>query len=129
MTSGTEFPDVLAFYETWLATALAANGYPDTVVESGAFNARRGNQVWLQRDGGARVDVKRELPRIRVNTLSDLEIGAFTQRVRTLIHASVGAGPVRKVVELSGPIDIASPKPRRYMLFELTLVGSHLTLA
>lgn len=127
--NATEFPDPLDFYKTWLAAGLAANGYPHAAVEAGAFNATRGEQVWLQRDGGPRLDAKRELARVRVNCLSDQRIGPFTQRVRALMHASVGEGPVRKVRELSGPTDIQSPKPRRYMLFEVTVVGSSLTLA
>lgn len=124
----SEFPDALAFFESWLDAALARNGYPAAVVSAGAFNAQPGEYVWMQRDGGAVLDVAREAPRLRVNVLSDRNISPFTARVRSLILSSAGQGPVRRVRELSGPVGIPNVKPWRYMLFEVTVVGSPVTL-
>jgi hypothetical protein len=123
----SEFPDVVGFYEAWLRAALAGHGYPQVGV-SRQFLNQPGEVVWLARDGGPRLDVARDNPRLRVNCLSDTRIDAFTERVRALMFASLGQGPVRRVTELAGPVEIPNPKPWRYLLFDVVTVGSPLTV-
>lgn len=121
------FPDVVGFYEEYLPPLLEAAGIFADV--SRTFSAGPGDFVWLQSDGGRRLDATRDNPRLRVNCLSDLNIGTLTAAVRALVFDSVGAGPVRRVTEAAGPVDVPNVKPWRYMAFEVIVVGSPLTLA
>lgn len=132
MTEATEFPNVVLWATGYLRTALQANGYA-TVRVADTYKGSAPFEVWIQRDGGPVLDVKRELPRLRINCYADgtssQPVDDLARRVSTIMRAAAGAGPVRKVTQMSGPTSIEDTRPRRYMLFELTVVGSHLTLA
>jgi len=128
--SAVEFPDVVGLLVDHLGDRVHANGYPDAHVS----DVYRGDsvEVWLQRDGGASQDV-REFPRIRVNVFHEaqtaVEVDAFAQRISALMRGSAGYGPIKRVRQLTGPTPSPDVKPRRYMLSELPLVGSTLTIA
>ncbi len=127
-----EFPDVVAWATDYLRARLAANGYPRAQV-SDRFLSSMGDLVVVVRDGGPTLDVVRETVRLRVNCFSEgqdvARVNALAQRVSTLLLDSLGSGPVRQVSRSSGPVVIPDVKPRVFMLFELTVVGSPVTLA
>ncbi len=127
-----EFPDAVAWATDYLRTRLPANGYPRAQVFD-RFNITAGEVVVLSRDGGPTLDVVRETARLRINCYSEgqdlTRVNALAQRVSSLLFDSLGAGPVRQVSRSSGPVVVPDVKPRVFMLFELTVVGSPVTLA
>lgn len=129
MTELVEFPDVELWVTGYLRAALAANGYPSVRVAD-TYAGTSPLEVWVQRDGGPALDVVRERPRVRVNCFADgpphTAVNNLSRRVSTLMRAAGNQGPVRRVEQLSGPTTIPDSRPRRYMLFELILVGSPL---
>ena len=128
MSELVEFPNVTLWVTGYLRTALAVNGYPTVRVADTYQGAAL--EVWVQRDGGPVLDVKRELARVRINCYADgppsTAVDDLARRVSTLMRAAGNEGPVRRVEQLTGPTSITDSRPRRYMLFELTVVGSAL---
>ena len=86
--------------------------------------------VWVRRDGGPRLDVVREAPRLTVNVMCKAEQDAtdLARLVAALMWAAPDGEPVLKVTQLSGPtpVDDPSKRPRRYMTFELDVRGQQL---
>ena len=123
------FPDVEAWAVGALKSALAgrSEAYASGVTVSnkvpGTIPARL---VQVRRDGGARLDVVRDAPRLAVNVWASSEEDAtdLASLVRALLWAAPDGDPVQKVVELSGPSPVPDTKPRRYMLFQLNTRGT-----
>ena len=125
------FPDAEAWVCSYLGAQLQARTEPytaDVYVSNEVPSKRQGRMVIVRRDGGARLDVAREIARmgIRVFAPSDAEASDLTQMVRALLAASVGQGPVRRYVEIAGPSRLLeeSRHPLRYFTAELTIRGS-----
>jgi hypothetical protein len=86
--------------------------------------------VWVRRDGGPRLDVVREVPRLTVNVMCKAEQDAtdLARLIAALMWAAPDGAPVLKVTQLSGPTPVEDPskRPRRYMTFELDVRGQQL---
>ena len=137
MTGVAEFPDVLVWLKGYLGPILQRNGYPDAHVS----DKYRGDsvEVWLQHDGGSTLDVRRAARTVRVNVFHDQNVGpdeadpvdALAERVSTLIRLApltAEGAVVSKVQQIAGPLHVPGPKPQRYLLFELVLIGQTASL-
>lgn len=126
-----EYPNVVLWATGYLRTRLAAYGYPMARVAD-TYNGEP-LAVWIQRDGGGGLDVIREDARLRLNCYAagatSEPVDNFARRVSTLMRAAINTGPVRVVREVAGPTPIADANgiPRRYLLYDVTVVGSVLT--
>lgn len=125
------FPDVQAWAKGLLETVLAsrAEAYTaDVYVGTVIPRAKPPRMVLLRRDGGARLDIRRESARltVRVFGATEDEAANLAAMVRAILGASADGKPVALVREMSGPVPIPdSPgKPAyRLMTFDLTVVG------
>lgn len=125
------FPDVELWATSWLRTALAGRteAYAaDVLVGVTLPSTRRPRMVMFRRDGGARLDVAREAPRLGINVWGSTEQEAsdLARLVAALLWAAPDGEPVCKATQLSGPSPVADEQPRRYMTFELVVRGAPL---
>ena len=122
-------PDVELWAVEWLRAALAARSEPyasGVTVVTKVPASIPSRLVQVRRDGGARIDVARDNPRLTVNVWADTEadVSDLAGLVRALLWSAPDGDPVCRVVELSGPSPIADTKPRRFMTFELITRGA-----
>jgi hypothetical protein len=125
------FPDVEEWATGWLDAALAARpeSYASGVTVRNRIPAPKQAWpmpfVWVRRDGGARLDVAREAPRLAVNVYAAAEqdVADLANLVRALLWSAPDGDPVCRVTELSGPSPIPDSRPRRFMTFELIVRG------
>lgn len=129
MSEVVVFPDVELWAVGWLRTALAgrAEAYADDVLVGTVVpTTRQPRMVMFRRDGGARLDVAREAPRLGINVWGSNEQEAtdLARLVAALLWAAPDGDPVLKATHLSGPSPIADAQPRRYLTFELITRGT-----
>lgn len=120
------FPDVELTLTGYLRTALAAHGYPGMFVSN-----RRESQtsaVWVRRDGGPTGLVTSDA-RVGVNVFAPTEQAAtdLANVVSALLRAAPGTGAIKRVRETGGPSAVADTTPRRFMTYEVRVIGSALT--
>lgn len=124
MTQVIVFPDAVQWLSEVLPDRLASFGSYARVSDTYAGEPI---EVWLQRDGGPVLDLVRETQRIRVNVFREAEsVGDFAALVGALIRACPDGLPVLRARQVVGPTPIPDIRPRRYMLFELTVRGTAL---
>ena len=127
------FPNI----ELWATAALRAmlvartESYTDGVYVSNKVpNPRRDRMVIVRRDGGPRLDMVREAPRlgIRVWDLNDQDATDLALMANALLCASPDGLPVCKVTQQSGPswTTDESDLPILYSTFELIVKGQQL---
>lgn len=120
--------------ELWTTTRLRAliearsEPYTDSVYVSNTTpNPRRDRMVIVRRDGGGRLDVVREQPRLGVNVWAKTEQEAndLARMVAALLAASPDGNPVSRVTITGGPypIEDESTQERRYITAELISKG------
>jgi len=129
----SEFPDSELWLVGYLRGALAARPEPYAAgvkVGTAVPNPRITRMVVVRRDGGPKINLRQEVARFGINVWggTEQEVTDLARLTRALLAASVGVGPVRKVVESSGPSPIADAQPRRYLVVEFTITGSVLTV-
>lgn len=129
----SEFPDFELWLTGYLRAALGARSEPyaqGVVVDTKVQNPRVARMVVVRRDGGPKTNLRQEVARVGINVWGSTEQEAtdLARLTRALLAAGVGSGPVRKVVESSGPSPIADVQPRRFMVVEFTIAGSVLTV-
>jgi hypothetical protein len=127
------FADVELLTTGLLRTALAARSEPytdDVYVDidsptSGSTQANRPRVVTIRRDGGPRLDVARDQPRIAVNVWATTEqdCNDLARMVAALIWAMPDGAPIVRVDQTSGPSTIPDDRPHKYLTFDLTLRG------
>lgn len=129
------FPDVEAWAVDYMTAALAARTEPYAadvhVADGGIPRAKPPRMVLFRRDGGSRLDLRRESARltVRVFGTTDTESRELASLVRALIGAAADGNPVALVREMAGPTPVpdAAGKPAyRLMSYDLTVVGQPL---
>lgn len=120
--------------ELWATARLRAllatrpEPYTDNVYVSNTTpNPRRDRMVIVRRDGGGRLDVVREAPRLGVNVWAKTEQDAnnLGRMVAALLAASADGNPVARVRITGGPyaVEDASTHELRYITAELVSKG------
>jgi hypothetical protein len=120
--------------ELWATTKLRAlilarsEPYTDDVYVSNTTpNPRRDRMVIVRRDGGGRLDVVREAPRLGINVWAKTEPDAnnLGRMVAALLWASPDGDPVSRVNVTGGPypVEEASTHEVRYITAELISKG------
>lgn len=101
----------------------AANVY----VSNTTPTPRRDRMVIIRRDGGGRLDVVREAPRLGINVWAKTEQDAndLGRLVAALLAASPDGNPVSRVTITGGPYAVAdeSTHEKRYITAELISKG------
>lgn len=127
------FPDVEALAVNHLAQRLSERSEPeaqDVYVANRDPQTRRARMVLVRRDGGPRLDVKREAARltVRIYGRDDDEAGRLATLVRAFLSSAAdGSTPVVLTRELSGPQPVPVTAPEyRLMTVEWTVVGQPL---
>jgi hypothetical protein len=121
-------PDVEAWATGYLRDALAARTEPyasGVTVSTTVPNPRPARFVTVRRDGGGRVDLMHEAPRLGVNVWAATEADAtdLASLVEGLLLAVRAVDGIAAVSSLSGPSPVADEQPRRYLTFEITMRG------
>jgi hypothetical protein len=123
------FPDVNLYLTGYLRAGLAELGAPAFVSTKREDRAR---WVWVRRDGGPRLDLMRDGPRVTINVGATDPTGKAVNDLAELVRALMVACPgdvVKRCRNLSGPSEVDDPtgQPRRVMSFELITVGQVMT--
>lgn len=126
-------PDVELWATTMLRQALAARPEPyaaGVYVSNAVPTTRRDRMVIVRRDGGARLDLVREVARLGVNVWAktDRDAADLARLVAALLWASPTGDPVLRVEQPMGSTPVADPsgQPLRYQTFEVTTRGQQL---
>lgn len=124
------FDDIELWATTTLRAALDASPEPYTdnvFVDRTTPNPRRDRMVIVRRDGGGRLDVIREAPRLGINVWAKTpqETNDLARMVAAMLWASPDGDPVSKVTVTGGPYPVAdeSGKPKAYITAELISKG------
>jgi hypothetical protein len=129
------FDDVELLVTGALRTALVARAEPYTddvyVSISSPTDPDTGQpetparMVTIRRDGGPRLDVARDQPRIAVNVWATTEqdCNDLARMVAALIWALPDGDPILRVDQTSGPTTIPDDRPHKYLTFDLLMRG------
>lgn len=121
-------PDAELWATGYLRDALAAEGLDDVYVSNEVPDPRRARMVVATRNGGIgdRI-VDRPRMTVRVFDEDPDTIADLVAVVRALMMRALGNGPVRKVAENAGPVEIPDAQAQRLMTYDLTLRGGPLS--
>lgn len=135
--SAIVFPDAEVVVCGVLSTALAAR--PESFA-AGVYvghtmpapsTTKPARVVWVQRDGGPRLDQVRDSARMRINVLSDDEddCADLTRLVVALLWASPDGDPVLRVSGATGAVSVPDENYgyRKFFTCEVLLRGTPLT--
>lgn len=122
--------DIELWATTRLRSLLDARPEPytdDVYVANTTPKPRRDRMVIVRRDGGGRLDVIREAPRLGINVWAKTpqETTDLARIVAALLWASPDGDPVSRVTVTGGPYSVAdeSGKPKAYITAELISKG------
>lgn len=106
------FDDIELWATGALRAALAARSEPytdDVYVSNKVPTVRRNRMVIVRRDGGGRLDVVREAPRLGINVWAKTEQDAndLGRLVAALLWAAPDGDPVSRVTVTGGPYPVA----------------------
>lgn len=130
------FADVELLVTGKLRTALAGRAEPYTsgvyVSNSSPADPSAGEpstparMVTVRRDGGPRLDVARDQPRIGVNVwaATEQDCNDLARMVAALVWAMPDGDPIVRVDQTSGPTTIPDDRPHKYLTFDLTMRGT-----
>jgi hypothetical protein len=132
------FSDLELFLTGFIRAELLAHGETDVFVSNQFPDPARPKAVIVRDDGGPSSSIVTESPTVGVTVLAgdDPTQGAEATNLAQLVKAIVKGcarvapgNPVAAVLASNGPIKVPdeSGQPRRYMTFELSVVGSSFT--
>ena len=125
------FPDTLEFVAGFLSDELDARFPKQVHVGTEIPNPRTGYGVAVRRDGGPRLDVRREIVRLGVRVWAPTigEASDLANLTRALIMATPGMDAIRNAAEIAGTSYVydESQVPLLFFSIELTVVGTPLT--
>lgn len=132
MSTPVVFPDIELWATTWLRAALLERAEPyaqNVLVGVVLPTTRRDRMVMVRRDGGARLDVARDAPRMGVNVWgrTEQEASDLARLVAALLWSAPDGDPVCKATQMSGPSPVTDVQPRRFMSYEFVTYGTPLT--
>ena len=123
------FDDIELWATGALRAALAARSEPytdDVYVSNKVPNPRRDRMLIVRRDGGGRLDVVREAPRLGINVWAKTEQDAndLGRLVAALLWAAPDGDPVSRVTVTGGPYPVADDTDfLRYITAEVISQG------
>ena len=123
------FDDIELWATGALRAALAARSEPytdDVYVSNKVPTVRRNRMVIVRRDGGGRLDVVREAPRLGINVWAKTEQDAndLGRLVAALLWAAPDGDPVSRVTVTGGPYPVADDTDfLRYLTAEVISHG------
>ena len=123
------FDDIELWATGALRAALAARSEPytdDVYVSNKVPNPRRDRMLIVRRDGGGRLDVVREAPRLGINVWAKTEQDAndLGRLVAALLWAAPDGDPVSRVTVTGGPYPVADDNDfLRYITAEVISHG------
>jgi hypothetical protein len=122
-------PDVELWACGWLRSALGDRDEPyasDVFVSNAVPNPRRDRMVTFRRDGGPRINIVEQQPRLGVNVWATTAQDAtdLARLVEGLLLSVRDVPPVVAVSSLSGPSPVEDAQPRRYFTVHLITKGT-----